>query len=233
MARIKPSALIADISGRIGGSVFQRNQGGLSLRNQSGKINSNTQRSNLHRVGLSTVMGEWTRLTDQQRLLWQTYAGYLGKKQRKSDSLIVNGHQLFIAVNSIRYDLQSVNAIFDPYLQTTPILAPLPLPINIISITTPGDTVRVNFDRATVEDEDVIILFMSRPLSGSQMSAYQKLTLMLVGTLSQDNMDVTDYYTSVYGRPLDIDEYCQTEVAVWNIDSGNYSSYSVARIKAL
>src|SRR3972149_2337274 len=116
MARIQTSALISNISGKINGSVFQRNQGGLIMRNQSGKINSNTLRSNSQKVGLADIQGNWQLLTDGQRLLWQTYAIYLNKKQKKNPTLNINGQQLFININAIRYALSSDNALFQPYL---------------------------------------------------------------------------------------------------------------------
>src|SRR3972149_7530721 len=105
MARIQTSALISNISGKINGSVFQRNQGGLIIRNQSGKINSNTLRSNSQRVGMSSVQGDWQSLTDAQRLTWNTYATYLDRKQRRNPTLSINGQQLFIDINTVRYAL--------------------------------------------------------------------------------------------------------------------------------
>lgn len=230
MARIKTSALISDISGKVNGSVFQRTQGGLSMRNQSGKINSNTARSNLRKVGMSSVQGEWQLLSDAERLLWNTYAVYLNKKQKHNLSLSINGHQLFINVNSIRYDLSSVNALFSPYLLSTPVLAPLPQPISVDLIVINFADITVTLDRAIDVTKEVVILFLSRPLTGSQMSPNQKMILMKSPTLNGTDFICTDYYESVYGRSVAAGEWLQTKVAVYNTDSENYSSYSVKRV---
>ena len=230
MARVKTSAIIADISGKLNGSVFQRNQGGLCIRNQSGKINSNTLRSNSRKVGMSVVQGAWQSLTAAERLLWETYSVYLSKKQKHSNSLIINGHQLFLNINSIRYDLSSSNALFQPYLLSTPILQPLPQPINVSLIVINFGDITVTLDRAVDATKEVVVLFLSRPLSGSQQSAHQKLILMKSPTINGTDFIVTDYYEEVYGRILNVGEYVQSKVAIYNTDSENYSSYSVQRV---
>lgn len=229
MARVKTSAIISTIQGKLNGSVFQNSQGGLIIRNQGAKINSNTLRSNSHRVGLSAVQGEWQNLTNAQRLLWQTYSLYLNKKQKHSTSLIVSGHQLFIDINTIRYDLSSSNVLFQPYLLSTPILAPLPLPINITAITRFGLSLVVTLDRAVVAASEVLILYLSSSRLPSQMSAYAKLILMKAPTTDGFNFLCYDYYESVYGRVVDTGEYIQSKIAIYSTASQNYSSYSVLR----
>jgi len=231
MARIKTSGNISSIIGKVGGSVFQGSQGGLIMRNQSGKINSNTLRSNSHQVGLSIVQGEWQRLTDAQRYLWQVYSVYLNKPQHHNQSLRVNGHQLFIDINTIRYDLSIYDNAFQPYLLTTPILAPLPQPINITTIERNGITLEINLDRAVSNVNDAIILFLSRPLTGSQMSGYVKTTLMKSTTNNGTVFDVGFAYPDVYGRMIEIGEWVQSKIAIYNTSSENYSSYSVQRIQ--
>lgn len=233
MARVKTSALISDISGKINGSVFQRNQGGLILRNQGGKINSNTLRSNGHKVGMAGIQVDWQNLSDADRLLWQTYALYLNKKQVKNNSLNINGHQLFINVNSIRYDLSFYNALFQPYLLSTPVLAPLPLPINITSIERDGLDLNCNLDRVISNVDDVIICYLSRPLLPSQQSANQKLTLMKASTNSGSLFECNAYYVSVYGRVLEVGEWVQSKIAIYNTASENYSAFSVNRFQVV
>lgn len=230
MARVKTSAIISDISGKLNGSVFQRTQGGLCIRNQSGKINSNTLRSNQRKVGMSAVQGDWQGLTVAQRLLWETYAVYLNKKQKHSNSLIINGHQLFLNINSLRYDLSSSNALFQPYLLSSPVLNPLPQPINVSLIVINFGDITVTLDRAVDVSKEVVILFLSRPLSPSQQTANQKMTLMKSPTIAGTDFIVTDYYEEVYGRILAVGEYVQSRVAIYNTDNQNYSSYSVQRI---
>lgn len=233
MARVILSGLVSDISGKIGGTTFQRTQGGLIARNQSAKINSNTARSNLRKVGMATVQNDWQTLTDTQRLLWNTYATYIGKKQKHNIGLNINGHQLFININSIRYDLSSVNSLFDPYLLSEPVLNPLPQAIGINAVTEGFGVLRPSFDREVDADTEVIILFASRPLKGSEQSSNQKMTLMKSPTLSHSYIDIQDYYLEVYGRLATAGEYIQVKAAIYSTTSQNYSSYSVLRTEII
>jgi hypothetical protein len=231
MARIETSSLISNITGKLNGTVFQRGQGGLIMRNSPGKINSNTLRSNSQRVGMSTIQGDWQGLTGPERLLWNTYAIYLNKKQKHSNSLIINGHQLFININSIRYALKDTTPLFSPYLLSTPVLSPIPQPINITTIERNGLNLEVNTDRAVTDTEDVVILYLSRPLSASQQSANQKLTLMKFVTGTGSQQLCNEEYKSVYGRTIDAGEWVQSKISCYNINQENYSSYSVQRLE--
>jgi hypothetical protein len=201
------------------------------MRNQSGKINSNTSRNNSHKIGLASIQGEWQLLTNAERLLWQTYATYLNKKQKKNPTLNINGHQLFININSIRYDLSADNATFQPYLLSTPILTPIPLPINITSIVRNGVSLEVNLDRAVAASGEVIILYLSKPLSASQMSAHTKMLLMKSPTNSGTIFECNASYYNTYGRTIDVGEYCQSKIAIYSTTSENYSSFSVQRLE--
>lgn len=229
MAKIQTSSLIANISGKLNGSVFQRTQGGLSLRNRNTSVNSNTPRSNLRKVGMATVQNDWQTLTTAERTLWQMYSTYIQKKQKKNSGLNINGHQLFIAINSIRFDLSSSNVLFQPYLLVSPKLVPLPLLINVDAVSYAFDSLRVSFDRVIDASTEVVICFMSRPLKASEQSPNQKMVLMKVATLDESYIEITDYYVEVFGRPLFAGEFVQVKLAVYSTASENYSSYSVYR----
>ena len=233
MARIKTSALISSIIGKLNGSVFQNSQGGLIIRNQPAKINSNTLRSNSHKVGLSSVQGDWQNLTNQERTLWQTYALYLNKKQKHNTSLIINGQQLFIDVNTIRYDLSADNTLFQPYLLTTPILSPVPQPINILSIERNGLALECNLDRAISQLTEVIICYLSRPLLPSQTSAHIKTTLMKAPTNTGSLFECNAYYVNVYGRIIEVGEWVQSRIAIYSTVSESYSTYSVQLVQVV
>ena len=231
MARITLSGLLSNISGRINGTVFQRTQGGLIMRNESGKINSNTLRANSQKVGMAQIQGDWQTLTDQDRLLWKTYSLYLNKKQKKNPNLIINGQQLFININAIRYALSPVITLFQPYLLVTPVMIPIPKPINILSITADLSGLIIHLDRATDNSKEVIICYLSAPLQGSQQSIYQKMVLIKNVTNDDDTFSATSYYVEVYGRVPNVGEWLQTKIALYSTDNENYSSFSYNRIQ--
>ena len=231
MARVELSGLISNISGKLNGSVFQRNQSGLIIRNQAGKINSNTARSNFQRTGIAQLQNDWKSLDDATRNSWENYSRYLNLKQKRNPTLNINGHQLFIRINSIRYSLQDVSSIMSPYLLSIPIFAPLPQPLQILTLDNTMDLLWATFNFEINLSNNVVILLASRPLTGSQISANQKLTLMRTATTSVGHFDFTSYYTEVYGRLPAEGEWLQIRAALWDSTTGSFSNYTNQRLQ--
>jgi len=231
MARVQLSALLNDISGKLNGSIFQRTQGGLCIRSNSGKINSNTISSNKRRVGLSIVQNAWTSLTDAERLQWKIYSQYIQIKQKKNPTLYVNGHQLFINYNTLRLALSYNNLLFTPALCTVPIMAPLGQPISINSLHMNGVALEVNLSYIVNNAQEVIILYMSRVLSPSQISGYQKLILMDAPTNSGNQFECNAVYYNTYGYRPTIGDWVQTKISIYDITRQSYTTYAEQRIQ--
>jgi hypothetical protein len=182
---------------------------------------------------MSQVQSAWQGLTDLQRQLWSTYATYLGKKQKHNSGLNINGHQLFININCIRFALSPENALFQPYLLSAPILNALPQPITIVSIHQDGVALIVNLSRAIDNSKEVVICFLSRPLLPSQMSSNVKMVLMVEPTNSGTEFQCNVSYGEIYGRVIQAGEWCQAKISVYNTDSQNYANYTTQRTQVI
>lgn len=233
MARVKVSGIISDIRGKVGGSVYQSSQGGLILKNKSGVISSSSSRSLKHKMGIARIQGNWRAITNEQRMLWEQYSIYLDKKQKHNPSIRVNGHQLFLNYNSIRYDLQEVAPLFNPYLLESPIMTTLPEPISIVSVVQGEVFLFVTLSRVINSLEEVIILSLSSSLLGSQNSQNQKMLLMKSATTSGNVFECSNYYKEVYGRKLEVGMYVQSRVAIWSVVNQSYSLFSRQRFEVL
>src|SRR3989304_6612380 len=142
MALIRTSALIADITGRIAGSCFQRSQGGLIMRAQRAQRNSNTNAQQFQKVGINEIMLTWTSLTQAQRDQWNQYAIYRNIKQKKNPTRTISGHQIFIRENNLRYSMQGYGTFYNNPIHDTPVLASPPNPIIALTlIGFPGELV--------------------------------------------------------------------------------------------
>lgn len=103
MARIKTSAFINDISGKIGGTVFQRCQSGLIMKNSPNLSFASSQLQNNINQYMYRCQYEWQHLTECQRQIWNSFASFTKKAQKHSGNIFINGHQLFIQCNFYRY----------------------------------------------------------------------------------------------------------------------------------
>lgn len=100
MAQVKLSALVADIKGRLGGSIFQGGSSGLVLRNASYKGVNRSIASEKTRANLVYISSLWGTLTPAQRNQWSTMATTVFTTNKFGDSVQMTGQRLFIQRNS-------------------------------------------------------------------------------------------------------------------------------------
>jgi hypothetical protein len=156
---------------------------------------------------------------------------FLNKKQKHSQTLIQNGHQLFIWFNTLRYDMQTVSALFQPPLFTTPSFLSVPQPVIVDSIVLNFGVIDVVLSQAMNDTSNVVCLSLSRPLLPSQTSAHQKLVLMKAATEDGENFDCADYYTEVYGRQPIAGEFLQCRLTVWDENQECFTQITNQRIE--
>lgn len=102
MAKIKLSGIISDISGKVGGSIFQKSQSGYTLRNLSFPVNKKTPSQENIRNITNRLQQYWLILSQKQRDIWHSFARYNVIKQNNFSRLLLNGHQTFLKLNHYR-----------------------------------------------------------------------------------------------------------------------------------
>lgn len=103
MALIKTSALVSDISGKIGGNVFARNSGGSYVRSFTKPVNPNTPAQQAQKNRLAYVSNAWRELTDAQRQAW-TDAAKLSYRQvvnRMGETVSLTGFGYYMKANML------------------------------------------------------------------------------------------------------------------------------------
>jgi len=96
MARIKTSGIISDIRGKIGGSVFQRGNGGLILRSGTTPVNKKSNRTEFSKSVQSSVRASWLALTSDQRQVWASFMQYKTVSQLNNAELFLSGQQYYM-----------------------------------------------------------------------------------------------------------------------------------------
>jgi hypothetical protein len=100
MAKIVLSALLTDISGKSGGTVFSKNKGGAYLKNRVVPSNPQTAKQIAVRSRISSLSQAWKSLTSEQQSAWQAatpsfqYVNNLGQLRSHT------AQALFMALNS-------------------------------------------------------------------------------------------------------------------------------------
>ena len=102
MARVQFSALVADMKGRLGGSVFQGGKGGTILRNNAWRGGAKTHRWQLARQRLVFYANQWTALTIGQKNAWNAYGESIETPGVFGDPVTMTGQNAYIMVAANR-----------------------------------------------------------------------------------------------------------------------------------
>jgi hypothetical protein len=154
MAKVKFTAIVAQMSGKLAGSVFARGRFGNYIRTLTSPINSNTPFQQRVRSLFSKVITGWYNLTDDQREAWNSGAALAGQKVSFGDSFNYTGRVLYSQLNR---NLQEIN---EAMITTPPVMEPAQS-FNTFSVDideTPGsEDIKMSFDPAISTDTKVIV----------------------------------------------------------------------------
>lgn len=233
MALIRLSALATDIIGKMNGSVFQRNQGGLSIRTQPGIINTRTPAQQKIKLGILACQNAWRGLNAGQINVWTAYAIMLNKAQKKNVGRAISGQALFLFQNTLRFMANEYIDDIVPVIITDPVLQLNPVGSTVLSVQYNGGSTLINFD-STVPAEQFVILKMSRPLTASQMSQYNKLAVIPANIDGgSSGWSILSEYKHIYGRVPNVDEYVNIEVTNGIHESNGFSPAIRSRLQVI
>ncbi len=131
MAKIKLSAIVSEMRGKLNGSVFSRNRGGAYLRTKVTPLNPQTLAQTLVRSSFTAVSQAWKALTQAQRDSWNSSVNNFVGTDIFGDQKTPSGFNLFMRLNKNLNDVGATNL-------TVP---PVPAPVQAFtSLTLSADT---------------------------------------------------------------------------------------------
>ena len=233
MALIKTSALISDIRGKLNGSVFQNSLGGLMLRTKSGSINRKTTSQFQSRTAVASVQWVWNNFTANDLAIWNTYATYRAVPQKNNPSLQINGQQIFIALNTLRWKMQTYVTAMSPVIIVSPILVMPYAPIDIVTIQNIAGGLYVTPNYSILAANQFFIFKLSAPLTITKQSQYNKLKLIPYTPNNGDLQDLTAGYISLFGGSPLIGQFINYEISVADVDTSTSSYVTRGRLAVI
>lgn len=103
MAQIELSGIgVTGVSGKLGGTVFSRNNGGAGVRIKTKGTNPRTNAQTTQRAKFSNQASSWRDLTDAERLSWNLAAasGEYNSKNRVGATITPSGSVLYNRLNN-------------------------------------------------------------------------------------------------------------------------------------
>lgn len=102
MARLKLSGLVSDISGSIGGTTFQRNAFGISMRTKPVRGQHSSASQIRTRQYMAQCLSAWNLLTTEQRATWDQGIVFFQTRAKHNKSSLLNGRSLYLQWNMTR-----------------------------------------------------------------------------------------------------------------------------------
>jgi hypothetical protein len=213
MARIIYSALIDSIKGSIGGTTFQSNKYGYTIKRKPNMINPNTPDQRTQKILFAQATKAWRGLSSAQRADWVTWAATYPQYAKNNPTSELSGYAVFVKVHVFRLMCG---------------LAILPNP-------TYASYGQLNYnwelwrDTATLHLNDTDSLgvgnwynlgFFSRPYTSTQNFIGTTPKYMYFGLDSGDDINIYAPYVAKYGRNLEDTELTSVKIVSIGKDNG-------------
>jgi hypothetical protein len=192
MARIVYSALVDSIKGSIGGTTFQSNRYGYTVKHKPNMTRPWTALQKASQIYFSQAVRAWRELSDTGRENWITWATTNPQYAKHNASAQLSGFACFVKWHAFAFmcDLSVDEApaltIPDVTVATSKII--LSGGVLSLSVTWPGGVENWN-----------IAYFMSRPFGVAQNFIGTRTRFIIYGTDDTGSLDLTSLYTAKYG----------------------------------
>jgi hypothetical protein len=101
MAIIKYGALVSEIKGKIGSTVFQRCGKMFAIRSQTSKNYGKYPSNYISRINFSAIAVAWQALTPANKASFTTYASTYPTYDKFGNPCVLSGYNLFVYLNRV------------------------------------------------------------------------------------------------------------------------------------
>lgn len=194
MAKLTPSVIVGNMSGKIAGSVLLNGVGSQSIRPRAHRKRAQSARQQLTSGSISALSRLWKTLSAAVQANWSAAAASYPINDRLSQVIYPTGFALFCGINTTRR-IANID-----YTTDTPAPQSLPPVIDaFLDATTTTFEVYINFD--TPPDPFRLLFYASRPVSPG-ISSFSKSDLVFIrAEVAQEDTiyDLTTFYQLVHG----------------------------------
>lgn len=196
MARIIYSGLVTSIRGSVGGTTFQNNAYGFTIKNKANIIRPNTSYQERQKVCFSKAVKAWSLMSPAQRDNWNSWAAAFPQFAKHNPSSVLSGYAAFVKYHALYFLGEGLDATvltspsFDPLAYDTVV----PTLSNSLSILTLAQTWAIG------DGSWKALRFISRPFLNAQNFAGTAPKYLDSVTSENDSGPITTLYTNLFGR---------------------------------
>lgn len=195
MSKIKFGALLVDMRGKSGGTVFSRNRGGAYSKNKVTPLNPKTSYQQVQRNALSARSGAWRSITAENRRSWIDGSVNFPQVDVFGDQYFLAGNMLY---NKLNLNLEKIGAAAIGK-------CPTPISVGQMSATNPAFSVNaLEIDIDTVPVGFSAVISATPCMSAGRYNYNSKLRNIGVLTSGAGGAayDFISEYTAKFGTPI-------------------------------
>lgn len=220
MAKIKYSALVSDMRGKLNGSVMSKNHYGSYMRNKVTPSNPQTIEQVKQRGRLAQFSSEWRGLSETERQAWRGAVGSWERTNIFGDVIKPTGNILY---NRVNLNIATVGGT----KLTTPnapvgIVTPADLEISQDTATSKFD---VNYDDNGAGSDDVLIIEATENVSPGVYNVSNKYRILATeDTVDGSTIDLSTIYSDSFGDPV-VGQKIYVRLSLGNKKTGERSQF--------
>jgi hypothetical protein len=208
MARIVYGAIATEIRGSIGGSTFQGNAYGFTIKNKPNMARlQSVSQNEKHRL-VTLISQFWFSLTQAKRDHWTAFALAHPVASKHNPSAVLTGYTYFLKYNLIR--AQGGVVVLDEPTDGT-----LVLPPSAPALSLSGGDLYFNVTSDAFYPEWAYNVYLSPPVRASQSYNASKTRYMENGNFANSNVNVSANYLSAFGSLPAVSDTIFCEVQPW------------------
>jgi hypothetical protein len=197
MAKVKFSALMSDLRGKVNGSVFQKGRFGMILRTKTSPVQRNTPEQSQAKMLLTEYAQKWRTLDPDVMKAWNAAVEDFKTTDVFGDSMVPTGLNLYVQLN-VNLSLIGQAELTKP-----------PLPVNVpgiksftldIDSTLGAEKFDIDFTPSPTDSKVVHMVYATRNYSAGKK--FVKGTYRLIGTIASGSatpFDALTAYTAKFG----------------------------------
>ncbi len=193
MARVTYGALVTQLRGSIGGTVFQGSAYGHTAKNTPNMTRPNTAAQDVIKRAVVRCVQRWANLLPAYRLNWNSYAAAYPQYAKFNAGSQLSGYAVFLKRNMIA-EITGVLSLDNPSLIATvdSTLAPTLVLVG-------GDLV-LTFNAVPAPSDISGFIFASPPTPSNKPIRNNQLRFLLATTYATADVSLLASYVNLYGR---------------------------------
>ena len=226
MARIIYSGLVTSIRGSVGGTTFQSNAYGHTVKNKANMVIPNSADQELRKLIFSKATKAWATLTNAQRANWDTYASSFPQFAKNNPSAQLSGFAIFVKWHAAFF----LGLGLDQPIDTAPVLAATPLDTVTLGLTNVAGVLTLTADWVIGDETWNVNYYLSRPFQPSQNFSGSSPRFIKFATNVDGNQVITANYLAKYGILPTVGQAVNVGVQLYVESAGKVLATSIQRV---